>query len=180
MKKLPALLYLIALSQPIFAEDAGTTRGIIDIRKPERPADATILVGDDGYNLVPEWKDKPMNWVFEKGVLTASPQWDSLLTKDDYQDFRMHVEFNVNDSGGAKDEEGNGNSGVYIQQRYEVQIHNSFGIEDEHFKPSFGGSIYKIKKPDKLVAKPAGEWQTYDIAFRNEAGLCTYWQMKTQ
>ncbi len=166
MKKLPALLYLIALSQPIFAEDAGTTRGIIDIRKPERPADATILVGDDGYNLVPEWKDKPVNWVFEKGVLTASPQWDSLLTKDDYQDFRMHVEFNVNDSGGAKDEEGNGNSGVYIQQRYEVQIHNSFGIEDEHFKPSFGGSIYKIKKPDKLVAKPAGEWQTYDIAFR--------------
>jgi mono/diheme cytochrome c family protein len=164
MKNCPslALLCLISLTLPSLAE---TTRGVIDIKKPERPTDASILVGSNGYDLVAE-DEKPTKWVFAEGVLTASPLWDSVVTKEAYQDFRMHVEFNVNDSGGAKDEEGNGNSGVYIQQRYEVQIHNSFGIKEEDFKPSFGGSIYKIKKPDQLVAKPAGEWQTYDIAFR--------------
>ena len=78
----------------------------------------------------------------------------------------MHVEFNVTDSGEAKTAEGNGNSGVYIQLRYEVQIHNSFGIPAEEYTPSFCGSIYKQKKPDKIVNKKAGEWQTYDIAFR--------------
>jgi acyl-CoA-binding protein len=165
MKKLPALLCLIALSQSIFAEDAGTTRGIIDIKKPERPADAKILVGPDGYDLAPDGVG-PNRWVFKDGVLTATTLWDSLLTKDAYGDFRMHVEFNVNDKGGEKTEEGNGNSGIYIQQRYEIQIHNSHGIAEADFKPSFCGSIYKQKKPDKLVSKPAGEWQTYDIAFR--------------
>lgn len=142
------------------------TRGIIDITKPERPAEAVTLVGKDGHDLVPEEEGKPTKWVFADGVLTASPLWDSLVTKETYRDFRMHLEFNVNDSGGPKEEEGNGNSGVYIQKRYELQIHNSFGIPEADFKPSFGGSLYKLKKPDRLVNKPAGEWQTYDIVFR--------------
>jgi Domain of Unknown Function (DUF1080) len=154
-----------ALCATGFAEDTPTTRGIIDLTKTDRPADAVVLVGEKGYDMVPDGVG-PCKWVFADGVLTASPQWDSLLTKDSYGDFRMHVEFNVNDSGDKKDAEGNGNSGVYIQQRYEIQIHNSFGISAEDFKPSFCGSIYKQKKPDQLVSKKAGEWQTYDIAFR--------------
>lgn len=160
---IPALVG--ALCASAFAADAPTTKGIIDITKPDRPADAVILVGEKGYDMNPDGVG-PCKWVFADGVLTASPLWDSLLTKDAYGDFRMHVEFNVNDSGGEKTEESNGNSGVYIQLRYEVQIHNSFGIPAEEFKPSFCGSIYKQKKPDKLVSKKPGEWQTYDIAFR--------------
>lgn len=160
---IPALV--AALCAPAFAAESPTTKGIIDITKTDRPADAVILVGEKGYDMNPDGVG-PCKWVFADGVLTASPLWDSLLTKDAYGDFRMHVEFNVNDSGGEKTEEGNGNSGIYIQLRYEVQIHNSFGIPAEEFTPSFCGSIYKQKKPDKLVSKKAGEWQTYDIAFR--------------
>jgi hypothetical protein len=143
-----------------------TTRGIIDITKPERPADAVTLVGADGHDLIPEKEGEPTKWVFADGILTASPLWDSLVTKEAYQDFQMHVEFNVNDSGGPQTEEGNGNSGVYIQLRYELQIHNSHGIPEADYTPAFGGSLYKLKKPDRLANKPAGEWQTYDIAFR--------------
>lgn len=160
---IPALIATVCAQA--FAGDTPTTKGIIDITKADRPADAVILVGEKGYDMVPDGVG-PCKWVFADGVLTASPQWDSLLTKDGYGDFRMHVEFNVNDSGGEKTEEGNGNSGVYIQLRYEIQIHNSFGIPEGEYKPSFCGSIYKQKKPDKLVSKKAGEWQTYDIAFR--------------
>jgi len=149
----------------VSAEDKPTTKGIIDPEKTERPEGAVVLVGEEGYDMVPDGVG-PNRWEFKDGVLTASPLWDSLLTKDDYKDFRMHVEFNVNDKKDAKNLEANGNSGVYIQLRYEVQIQNAFGIPEEEFTPSYCGSIYKQKKPDKLVSKPAGEWQTYDLAFR--------------
>lgn len=163
--KAVSVLFLPVLFATASAKDPASTRGIIDINKPDRPADAVQLVGEKGYDLVPE-ETTPTKWVFNDGVLTASSDWDSLLTKDSYQDFRMHVEFNVNAVKDAKDPEGDGNSGVYIQQRYEVQILNSFGVSAEDYKASYCGSIYKQKKPDLLVSKKAGEWQTYEIVFR--------------
>lgn len=158
-------LFLPALFATASAKEPATTHGIIDINKSDRPADAVQLVGEKGYDLIPEGV-APTKWVFNDGVLTAPTDWDSLLTKDSYQDLRMHVEFNVNAVKDCKDPEGDGNSGVYIQQRYEVQILNSFGVTAENYKASYCGSIYKQKKPDLLVSKQAGEWQTYDIAFR--------------
>jgi len=158
--------FLAAALLVVLAADAQTTRGVIDITKPERPVDAVTLVGPEGHDLIPEEEGKPPKWVFADGVLTASPLWDSLVTKDAYRDFRMHGEFNVNKAENPQNLEADGNSGIYIQKRYELQIHNSFGIAEADFESSFGGSLYKIKKPDRLVSKPAGEWQTYDIVFR--------------
>lgn len=161
----PLALFLLAICPHIAAADPGTTRGVIDIKNLARPAAATQLVGPNGSGLIPE-TEKPSLWVFKDGVLTASPKWDSMLTKEAYRDFRMHVEFNVNEGEDATNPEGNGNSGVYIQQRYELQILNSFGVAAEDYKASYCGSLYKLKKPDLLVSKKAGEWQSYDIVFR--------------
>ncbi|MCE9520456.1 MAG: DUF1080 domain-containing protein [Verrucomicrobia bacterium] len=168
MKKLNPVLFVLGLFFAAHISAAGdlpSTQGIIDISKPERPADAAVLVGPEGYDLIPEG-EKPTKWVFADGILTAPSDWDSLITKESYQDFRMHVEFNVNEVKDAKGAESDGNSGVYIQHRYEIQIHNSFGIPEADYKPSYCGSIYKLKKPDRLVCKKAGEWQSYDIVFR--------------
>jgi len=141
---------------------AGITKGYFD---GKRPMDAVQLVGERGHILVPESGKVASQWVFNDGVLTASPKWDSLVTPDSYTDFRMHVEFNVNNVPDV-DAEKNGNSGIYIQKRYELQILNSHGVSPEDYKASYAGSLYRQKKPDKLVSKPAGEWQTYDIVFR--------------
>ncbi len=143
------------------SSNARSTQGIIDF---QRPADAEQLVGDLGSKLVPESHYK-CQWTFANGVLTASPKWDSVVTPDAYQDFRLHVEFNVNDAGDVPREK-NGNSGIYIQQRYELQILNSFGVAEADYHKRDCGCIYGMKKPDKLVCKPAGEWQSFDIAFR--------------
>ena len=56
------------------------------------------MVGEAGSELVPEEEDVESLWTFADGVLTASPKWDSLITKQSYRDFRMHVEFNVNEA----------------------------------------------------------------------------------
>ncbi|MFT5413291.1 MAG: hypothetical protein ACI9NC_006045 [Verrucomicrobiales bacterium] len=162
-----ALALCLATTFSALAESGdGTTRGVIDPATPQRPAKAIQLVGESSHELVPQDPEKPSQWVFSDGVLTASPAWDSLVTKDSYGDFRMHVEFNVNEGEDAADKEKNGNSGIYIQQRYELQILNSFGVAAADYKASYGGSLYKLKKPDLLVNKKAGEWQSYDIAFR--------------
>lgn len=150
---------LTAAAQP-------TTRGIIEKPTPEPPDGAVQLVGPDGYKLVPEKEDIPSKWTFEDGVLTASPVWDSLVTPENYRDFRLHVEFNVNKTENVDDPEKDGNSGIYIQQRYEIQILNSYGVSEEDYKPSYCGSVYRVKKPDKLVSRKPGEWQSYDIVFR--------------
>ena len=47
-----------------------------------------------------------------------------------------------------------------------MQILNSFGVADEDLNNRDCGCLYGMKKPDKLVCKPAGEWQSFDIAFR--------------
>lgn len=157
----------LAVCGAAFADDAKkTTRGIIDIENLKKPEGVVQLVGETGHKFVPAGKEECL-WVFKDGVLTASPKWDSVVTPTPYRDFQMHVEFNVNDVTDAKNPEDNGNSGIYIQQRYEVQILNSIGISAEDYKDSYAGSIYKIKKPDQLVSKKSGEWQTYDIVFRS-------------
>ncbi len=152
-------------ADPAPAPAAGTTRGIIDPGKPVRPSDAVTLVGPEGSTLIPEGRG-PSRWVFGQGVLTAPLAWDSLVTQESYQDLRMHVEFNVNTVPDVTDHEKDGNSGVYLQHRYELQILNSYGVAEKDYRAIDCGSIYRQKKPDRLVCKKAGEWQTFDIAFR--------------
>lgn len=154
-----ALATLAPAAQP-------TTRGIIEEPTPQAPEGAVQLVGPEGHKMIPEKPDGESKWVFEDGVLTASPVWDSVITPETYRDFRMHLEFNVNDRKDARKREENGNSGVYIQLRYEIQILNSFGVSEEDYEASDAGSLYRLKKPDKLVSRPAGEWQSHDIVFR--------------
>lgn len=156
-----SILFLGLWTQFLVAGETSTTAGIIDFK---RPADAVQLVGDSGSDFVPE-SHYTCQWTFSNGVLTASPKWDSVVTPDGYQDFRMHVEFNINDAGDVAREK-NGNSGVYIQQRYELQILNSSHIPPAEYNSRDCGCIYGMKKPDKFVCKPPGEWQSFDIAFR--------------
>ncbi len=142
----------------------GKTSGVLDGKDFSRTKGAVTLVGEKGHEMVKEGKGASL-WRFEDGVLTASKLWDSVVTKEKYGDFRLHVEFNVNQTKGGGPEK-RGNSGVYIQKRYEIQILDSHGIKEEDYKASYAGSLYKLKKPDKLVSKRAGEWQSYDIVFR--------------
>ena len=84
------------------------------------------------------------------------------VTKQKFGDCILHLEFNMLPKPGAKNT--SGNSGLYIQMRYEVQILNSHGDK----KPQKGGcaAIYQFKPADQNVTRPLGEWQSYTITFR--------------
>ena len=127
------------------------------------PADAVVLLGENGDVSAWEHVDKPgshVEWIWADGALEVKPGSGNIVTKRSFGSVRVHVEFNVDENGQTG--QANGNSGVYLQRRYEVQILNSAGQ-----KPAddLCGAIYKIKAPDYNMARPAGQWQTYDIEF---------------
>jgi hypothetical protein len=83
------------------------------------------------------------------------------LTKMPVEDFRLHLEFRTPYKPAARGQ-ARGNSGVYIQQRYEVQVLDSFGLEGVENEC---GGLYRQTRPDVNMAYPPLAWQTYDIYF---------------
>jgi hypothetical protein len=90
-------------------------------------------------------------WTVENGVLSNTLPSSDVISGGRFTDFKLHVEVNV-----PKD----GNSGIYLRGRDEVQVLDSYG------KPPGSremGGIYGQVTPSRNAAKPAGEWQSYDI-----------------
>src|SRR5436853_4509194 len=78
----------------------------------------------------------PNGWKIQDRVYVNTPPSTDIQTDAEYYDFQLHVEFNVS--------EGDGNSGVYLRDKYEVQIFNSYG------KPSVDsgcGALYRRIAP---------------------------------
>jgi hypothetical protein len=131
----------------------------------QRPANAvTLFDGSDEIGLTQWQRDGggQLGWKVADGTLQVVPGSGSIVTKQPYQDFLLHLEFMTPDMPQARGQ-GRGNSGVYIQKRYEVQILDSYGLEPQN---NDCGAIYQIKAPDVNACKKPEEWQSYDILFR--------------
>ncbi|MEQ1825396.1 MAG: DUF1080 domain-containing protein [Pirellula sp.] len=114
------------------------------------PADALVLFAVGGANNFKDGKIK------EDGLLGVG-----CTSQEKFGDHRLHIEFRTPfqpDDFGQK----RGNSGVYVQGRYEVQVLDSFGLKGEDNEC---GGIYKIAKPRLNMCYPPLTWQTYDIDF---------------
>jgi len=90
-------------------------------------------------------------WVAENGILRSAASGSNLVSDRTFTDFKLHVEFRY---------PAESNSGVYLRGRYEIQVEDSYGKEPNSL---YLGGIYGFIKPLEMVAKKAGEWQSYDI-----------------
>ncbi|MFE2540007.1 family 16 glycoside hydrolase [Actinacidiphila glaucinigra] len=87
-----------------------------------------------------------------------------IRTKQAFGDFRLHAEFRVPKLPDDVTGQDRGNSGIYLQDRYELQILDSFGVEQ--LASNEAASIYNKKAADLNAATAPETWQTYDIVFR--------------
>ena len=99
---------------------------------------------------------------FEKGKMDDNGLLvGGCTSKQNFGSYKMHVEFRLpyqpEDRGQAR-----GNSGVYMQGRYEVQVLDSFGLEG---KNNECGGLYELRDPDVNMCFPPLVWQTYDIDY---------------
>ncbi len=127
------------------------------------PAGAVVLLGYDPANPRPPaldaWRNK--NWgVSVDGAMVAANGNQS--TVQEFGDCRMHVEFNV-PYAPAMAAQGRGNSGVYLQERYEIQILDSYGMAAA---AGDCGALYRWAGTRMDAQYPPLSWQTLDIVFR--------------
>lgn len=102
------------------------------------------------------------NWeALDNGA--ARVRQGSNTTKEKFADIkRLHVEFWLPLEPGNRGQ-GRANSGVFLNDTYEVQVLDSFGLVETS---GDCGSLYSIKRPDVNASLPPETWQTYDIEFR--------------
>ena len=125
------------------------------------PAGAVVLLGRQTaqHDLVEHWTNQSWKILPDGSMQIAK---GANYTRQPIGDMQMHVEFMI-PYDPAKNSQGRGNSGLYIQDRYELQILDTFGLLPEF---NHCASIYRTKPPDVNVSTPPMTWQTYDITFR--------------
>jgi hypothetical protein len=127
-----------------------------------RPSNAIMLFDGTDFEHWTTGTDKEIGWRLVDGTTESVPRSGSIMTKQSFRDFKLHAEFMTPQMPPDVKGQGRGNSGIYLQRRYEVQILDSYGLEP---KNNECGSLYRFKAPDKNVCRMPGRWQSYDIIF---------------
>jgi len=91
-------------------------------------------------------------WVAEDGVLLNKKHGSNLRTTKTFNDFKLHIEFNC---------PADGNSGIYLRGRYEVQVEYEKVDANDRFHSI--GSIYGFVPPAVELPRTPGEWESFDI-----------------
>ncbi len=132
----------------------------------EPPEGAIVLFNGRNFKQWKHARKKPgadsVKWKLLKGgAMEVVKDTGSIVTKKKFTDFKLHVEFRTPFMPDARGQD-RGNSGVYLQERYEVQVLDSYALEGQDNEC---GGIYKIGAPLVNMCAPPTQWQTYDITF---------------
>lgn len=123
------------------------------------PSDAISLA------TLEDWQDqngKAAGWDFKDGIFTVKQGGGDLVSKKKLGDAQIHIEWRT-PTPATGEGQGRGNSGVFLMERYEIQILDSY--ENRTYSNGQAASIYKQHLPLVNATTPPGTWQTYDIVF---------------
>ena len=114
----------------------------------------SIFNGKDltGWEPLGAGRHAKNNWTAQDGILLNREGGANLKTNRKFEDFKLHVEFSCPEEG---------NSGIYLRGRYEVQI--ACDREPVENPVQALGAVYGYLAPSVPTPAKPGEWQTYDI-----------------
>ncbi|MGI8784161.1 MAG: 3-keto-disaccharide hydrolase [Acidobacteriota bacterium] len=109
----------------------------------------------DNWGL--QFPDRPSGWSVDDGVMTNSDHANNIVSKEQFKDFKIRVEYKLQEKSSAS--AAPANSGIYLRGRYELQV-----LDDAGKAPESHGhmAIYSRVAPRVNASKPAGEWQTME------------------
>jgi hypothetical protein len=184
MKKLFSISFILLFFSTVFIKaqpivlkpvDEKITPGMTEVWDPEvkiiqpgektgdAPSDAIILF--NGGDISQEWTDtdnNPSKWIVKDGTLISVKGAGMIKSKRKFSNFQLHVEWRT-PSEVIGDSQGRGNSGVFLQDQYEVQVLDSYN--NRTYRNGQAGAMYKQYPPLVNVCRKPGEWQTYDIIY---------------
>lgn len=129
------------------------------------PSDAIVLF--DGSNL-DMWvskknTDQAAPWrIVDQDYMEVVPGTGWIMTKMKFGDCQLHLEFSAPDEIESQGQ-GRGNSGVFFQNRYELQVLDSY--QNRTYRNGQAGSIYKDSAPLVNAMRGPKEWNTYDVIY---------------
>lgn len=135
-----------------------------DITTNSAPSDAIVLF--DGKDLS-AWESvktkEAAGWIVNSdGTFTVNKEHGDIQTKQEFENFQLHIEWCV-PVGITGESQGRGNSGIFLQGKYELQVLDNY--QNETYSNGQAGSIYKQSRPLVNAMRKPGEWNVYDVIY---------------
>ena len=130
------------------------------------PADATVLFDGSDLSYWTTQNGGPAKCLVQDGAIACKTGSGDLYSKEKFRAAQIHLEFNI---PSMPDQHGQlrGNSGVFLQGLYEIQVLDSYN--NPTYANGSCGALYGQYAPLVNASRPPGEWQTYDIVFHPPA-----------
>ena len=133
-------------------------------RRSSPPSDAIVLFNGTQESMA-NWTDtkkEPSKWVVGDGYMESVKGAGYIQTKQEFGSCQLHVEFATPETVQGSSQ-GRGNSGVFLQGQYEVQVLDSY--ENKTYPDGQCGALYGRAVPLVNTCRKPGEWQSYDIIY---------------
>jgi hypothetical protein len=125
------------------------------------PSDAKVLLGSGSDLSAWQMADgQAVTWPIKDGILQSSK--GMIQTKEEFSDVQLHVEF-ATPSEVKGNSQGRGNSGVFLDGVFEIQVLDSF--KNQTYPDGQASAMYGQFPPLVNASRAPGQWQAYDIIF---------------
>ena len=126
------------------------------------PSDAVVLFDGADLSAWRAGRGGDAGWALVDGAMEVNGT-GGIKTRQEFGDCQLHIEWRT-PAEVKGDSQGRGNSGVFLMDRYEIQVLDSF--ENMSYADGQAGAMYGQRPPMVNACRGPGEWQAYDVVFR--------------